>query len=373
MQRAIRQYRAGFYELLRDDLARDGIELLLFHSNRPPEEDPRDDAIEVPWARHLPRRTLHLGRQHLVWQPFDRDLRHTQLVIVEQAADLILNYRLLWWQRRGRGRVAFWGHGRNFAEDRNSLAERIKQRVSGRVHWWFAYTSLSADIVAGLGVERERITVVDNAIDTTEMRRDMASLRTGSDAPLRRELGLGDGPVGVFLGTFRPNKRIDLLLDAAQRIHAVHPDFRLLLVGSGPGEDELRARAEREPWLRYLGPRFGRDRTEVLAAADLLLLPGWVGLVVLDSLVAGTPLVTSRDSPHGPEIAYLRDHENGRFVDDGGDPTRYAAAVMELIEDPDLLGRLVAGCASDATRYSHESMAGRFADGIRRALAAPSR
>lgn len=373
VQRAIRQYRSGFYDSLRAQLASDGIELLLFHSNQPPEDDSRDDAIDIPWARHLPRRTIRLGRQRLIWQPFDPALREAQLVIVEQASDLALNYRLLWWQRRGHGRVAFWGHGRNLATRRSSLGEKAKAWVSRHVHWWFAYTSLSADIVASLGFDLERITVVNNAIDTAQLANDLQAV--GSDAVdrLRDRLDLGDGPVGLFLGTLRPNKRIDVLLEAAARIHDAHPDFRLLIIGSGPCEDEVRTRAGREPWLRYLGARYGQDRAEVLAASDLLLLPGWVGLVVLDSFVAGTPLVTSRHSPHGPEIAYLRDGENGRLVDDDGEPGRYAAAVVELIEDPDLHARLVAGCESDAGRYSVEAMAASFADGIHRALATPSR
>jgi L-malate glycosyltransferase len=98
-----------------------------------------------------------------------------------------------------------------------------------------------------------------------------------------------------------------------------------------------------------------------------------VGLGVIDSIVAGTPLITSADSAHGPEIAYLRDGENGRLVTGGGDPMRYAEAVLEVLGDPALHRRLVAGCADDAGRYTIGAMIDRFAGGVRLALAAPRR
>jgi hypothetical protein len=106
---------------------------------------------------------------------------------------------------------------------------------------------------------------------------------------------------------------------------AQRPDFHLLVVGGGASQAELEQRATTLPWLHVLGPRFGRDRAAALAAADVTLIPGAVGLGVIDSIVAGTPLITSADSAHGPEIAYLRDGENGRLVAGGGDPMRYAA------------------------------------------------
>jgi L-malate glycosyltransferase len=330
--------------------------------------------MDVAWARHLPRRNLRVGRRRLLWQPYPAALREAQLVVIEQASDLILNYRLLNAQLLGRTRVAFFGHGQNFAEGASGLGEAVKAWSSRRVHWWFAYTEKSAEVVAGLGYPRERITVVNNAIDTTRLAAELQEVRANGTADeLRRELGLGDGPVGVFLGTLRPNKGLDLLFAAAALIHAARDDFRLVVVGAGPMADEVQRRADHEPWLHYLGARYGQDRAAVLVAADLLLLPGWVGLVVLDAIVAGTPLITTADSPHGPEIAYLRDRENGLLVPTGGDPARYADAVLQVLGDPELAGRLSAGCRSDAKRYGLEDMTSRFAEGIRQALRAPAR
>lgn len=294
-------------------------------------------------------------------------------MVVEQASQLLLNYRLLWLQARSGPRVAFWGHGRNFAADPTSLGERAKASISLRAHWWFAYTSRSADIVTDLGFDASRITVVNNAIDTTTLETQIDAVDDARLAMLRKEIGVGPGPIGLFLGTLRTDKDLQVLVEAGHRIQREHPGFRLLVVGGGPLEHDVRRWAEQQPWLYYLGARYGNDRAELLALADLLLLPGAAGLVVLDAIVAGTPLITSRESPHGPEIAYLRDGVNGLLVAHGSDPETYADAVLRVLGDPELLQSLVLGCAADRDLYSIETMAKRFGDGIRQALDAPAR
>jgi len=373
VQRALRRYRAGFFDALRDDLAADEIELLLFHSTRQGEEDSRDDALDVPWAQHLERRVVRVGGRHLVWQPLVRDLRTADLVIVEQAAQLALNYRLLARQALGGPRVAFWGHGRSFATNPSVVGERAKSGISTRAHWWFAHTSLSADVVADLGFDRDRITTVNNAIDTTALQRELGEVTDLELRELRDRLGLGPGPIGLFLGNLRAEKRLDVLVTASDRIRAAGLGFELLVIGHGPEAASVAAAARDRAWLHDLGPRFGRDRAQFLALADLLLVPASVGLVVLDSFAAGAPLITSRAGGHGPEIAYLRHRENGVLIEDGTDPDRYARAVIEVIEDEALQQRLRAGCSADTARYSIEAMAARFAAGVRSALAAPRR
>jgi glycosyltransferase involved in cell wall biosynthesis len=373
VQRALRKYRAGFFDALREDLASDGIDLLLFHSTLQAPEDSREDALEVPWAQHLERRIVRVGGRHLVWQPFVRDLRTADLVIVEQAAQLALNYRLLARQTLGGPLVAFWGHGRSFATDLSAVGERAKASASTRAHWWFAHTSLSAEVVADLGFERDRITVVDNAIDTTALRHELANVAESQLLGLRRELGVGLGPVGLFLGNLREEKRLDVLFAACDRIRAAVPGFQLAVVGHGSEAGRVAAAARERSWLHDLGPRFGADRARVLALADLLLLPASVGLVVLDSFAAEAPLVTSVAAGHGPEIAYIRAGENGVLVEGGTDPDRYARAVIAVLNDRETLERLRAGCAADAGRYSIEAMTAQFADGVRSALATPRR
>jgi glycosyltransferase involved in cell wall biosynthesis len=369
----IRQYRVPFFDALRLELATRDIDLRLLHSTPGPDQDARGDLVELPWGHHLRRREFGLGGKSLKWQDAPPMLWRADLVVVTQATRLLLNYRLLWRRRRSGPLVAFWGHGRSPHPDAIHLSESVKRWASRQPDWWFAYTDEVADVVAGFGFPRDRITSVQNSTDTRRMTAQVAAASVDVDGS-RGELGIStEGPVGLFVGALVPEKRLDFLLTAADWIRAQVPNFELIVVGEGPLAGWMAEQAGSRPWLHHLGRRFGDDLAPVLAAASLLLVPQWVGLVITDGLAAGRPLIASAAAAHGPEIAYLRSGRNGLLVDDAGDPRRYAAAVVEVLADPEGLRRLQAACVEDAAAFGLEAMATRFADGVERALAAGRR
>jgi glycogen synthase len=76
------------------------------------------------------------------------------------------------------------------------------------------------------------------------------------DRKLAEQLGLGDGPVIGFIGSFYDYEGLDDLIDAMPVLLAEQPDARLLLVGGGPMEDDLRRRAKASPArkaIRFVG------------------------------------------------------------------------------------------------------------------------
>jgi hypothetical protein len=164
-------YRVPFYEALRTELDRRGVTLRLLHGEPTAEEATRQDTGSIPWAHLIDSRVISVGTRSLLWQRCGSLLRGSELVIVEQASKLLLNYMLLAAQWMGGPKVAFWGHGRNFRrEGASRLGEAVKRLSSRWPHWWFAYTEGSAEIVRDLPYPADRITVVQNAIDTTELR-----------------------------------------------------------------------------------------------------------------------------------------------------------------------------------------------------------
>jgi L-malate glycosyltransferase len=101
--------------------------------------------------------------------------------------------------------------------------------------------------------------------------------------------------------------------------------------------------------------------------ADVFLLPGAVGLAILDSFAAGLPLLTTELSTHGPEISYLSNGSNGLIT-----PHQvrcYADATIKLLQDPQLMGHLRAGANESGYQYSIENMVRNFRDGILECLA----
>ena len=100
--------------------------------------------------------------------------------------------------------------------------------------------------------------------------------------------------------------------------------------------------------------------------ARLCLLPGAVGLAIVDAMAYETPLLTTRSPDHGPEIGYLDPGENGWMTDCLSED--YAAAINHLLSDADLRMRLVEGCRRTASRITLGNMVERFRWGVVSAL-----
>ena len=372
VQRFVHHYRVPFYEGLADALAERGIALTLVHGVPHGAEAQRGEHVVVPWAAQVGYREIGVAGRSLAWQPALPHVRGADLVIVAQEVKLLLNHLLLARHLLGRERLAFWGHGVNFQRSSASgPGESLKRFVSTRVHWWFAYNHLVAEIVAGFGFPPERITDVRNSIDLAGLAQDRDAVTSEEIAGTLAEAGLHGRKLAVFAGGLYAEKRLDLLLDAADRIHAAEDDFELVVVGGGAQENLVRAAAGHRPWLHAAGPLFGPELVRWLVAGKLLLMPGLVGLVVLDSFAMELPLVTIADSEHSPEFAYLRDGENGVVLPAGTDAAGYADAVVRLLRDEALRARLLEGCQQAQAQYSIQEMVDRFTDGVVRALAAP--
>lgn len=362
------RYREGFFEQLRARLAEDGIRLRLIESG-PDDPAAQKDRLELPWAERAPAHLLRIFGHEAIVQRVWSAARGSDLIVVEQGSRLLVNYLFLLEQRLGRGKVAFWGHGRDFQQPDGSPSERVKAFVSRRVHWWFAYNALSASVVADLGFPPARITDVRNATDTGALRTAVDAVTAADRDAVRAELGLGAGPVALFVGRLVPLKRLDYLFQAADEVHRARPDLQLVVAGGGPEHAWVEREVAARPWARLTGPRFGADLARLMSVADVLLVPTWVGLVVVDSFAAGLPLVARASAAHPPEVSYLESGVNGLLVDDDGDPARYAAAVVELLGDAPRLAQLRAGARAAAADLSASAMAERFAAGVRAALA----
>lgn len=364
VERQLLNYRVAFYNRLRALLEREGIELQLLIGDGTPAEKKKKNEVSLEWASRIP--THYILGTNLCWQPFGAYAKEADLVIVMHENKIIYNLWLMLFARPKR--LAFWGHGANMQSDRpDGFKERFKRWTIKKVDWWFAYTETSAALVAGAGFPSERTTVVQNAIDTEEMTALCRQIGAADCCRKREELKLGDGPVGLYLGSLYKEKRLDFLIDAAQRIRQRIPGFQLLIVGAGPEQEQIEAAAKRLSWIRYLGPLQDKMKAEVLVLADVMLNPGLVGLGILDSFTSGTPMFTTDCGLHSPEISYLSSGNNGVMT--RNDVNAYANAVVDALLEPEAIARLSKGALSSAPRYTVENMADRIRRGICACLA----
>jgi L-malate glycosyltransferase len=367
VQRVLPDYRVPLFVRLHSMLRERGIQLRVLYGREATGTVPRSVELEAPWAEAIRNVYVRFGRNEYVWQECLTTLSDSDLVIVEHANRLLVNHVLLATQSAHR-RVAFWGHGTNFqAKGVRSISARLKEQSARAAHWWFAYTNASARIVADLGFPQDRITVVNNAIDSSRLAQAAGAVSPIEVARLRSRLSLQGQRVALFCGRFVPDKRLDLVFGTALELRAMVPKFSLIMIGDGPGIEHVRDMSRRHPWIKYVGRQSGDGLAPFFALSDFLLMPGALGLVIVDSFATGVPLVTSRVGTHGPEIEYLSPGDNAIVVEP--DPRVLARACARLLRCPGELARLRESCARSATKYTVEGMSVRFADGIQQALA----
>jgi PEP-CTERM/exosortase A-associated glycosyltransferase len=94
--------------------------------------------------------------------------------------------------------------------------------------------------IAARGIDADAVTVIPNAVDVKTFEFDAPA-----DRGLRRNLGLDGATVVGFAGSFYGYEGLDLLLEAAALLAAQRPELRVMLVGGGPQEANLKSQARR--------------------------------------------------------------------------------------------------------------------------------
>ena len=367
IQPVMKGYRFPFFVGLAERLSQSDITLKVAYGKPWAEEKSRADHVALAPPLGLEVKSIMLPG-NILFQSFISPWLMADLVIVEHANKHALNHLLSLLWAVGIKRLAYWGHGQNHQGIPNSFSEMFKRGSLHWADWWFAYTSDSGKYLNNQGFDPNRITVVENAIDTRVLREELDSITDAERKDVLSELGFDSkSRVGIFCGSLYANKRLDILLGSADKVHTQFQEFRLIIVGAGPNSDEVVSYTNNRPWIKYVGPKFGRDKSILLSISEFFLNPGLVGLSILDAFCAGLPFLTTDIPLHSPEIEYLNHGRNGLMLAPTIDS--FASGIVTLLQDSTLLNYMLECAHIDGHRYSIETMIENFAIGVEQCLA----
>jgi glycosyltransferase involved in cell wall biosynthesis len=215
------------------------------------------------------------------------------------------------------------------------------------------------------GVPPERIVSIKNGIDIARF----SPVAPAEKTELRRRLHLPDGLLCTYTGKLNRMKGLEMLLRAWRRLVARHPEFHLVLVGSGANqflscENELRAFVRDKDLERSVTFTGAVSNVhEYLQASDLFVFPSEceaLGISLVEALACGLPAVATRVGGI-PDV--VDDGVDGRLIE-VGDEDGLVSAIESLSEDPRRRAELGRGARAkavtafgiDAVAEAHERL-----------------
>ena len=239
----------------------------------------------------------------------------------------------------------------------------MRERVRLRILSYFTTVLIAVSeavkksLVEYIGIPRRSIKVIYNGIG--DISRDIVLTRE----KVRAQLGLSsDSFVIGCLGRLVEMKGHRYLLDAVARVRRRHSGCKCLIIGGGPGQNDLFAQIAKlglEDSVFLLGIR--RDIPDLLSAVDIVVSPSilkeGLPLVLVEGTAMGLPLVAT-DIGGSPEV--VQDGLNG-FIVEPGDAGALADKIDYLMEHPAVLRAMGQRSRENwRTKFRKEEMIGKI-------------
>ena len=253
---------------------------------------------------------------------------------------------LRWARRHGRPVVLWVESTARDERSGNPVLERLKRRAVAAAAAFLVPGSAAREYVESLGVSRDRIVVAPNAVDLSIFSVDVD--RRGRD-----------GCTFLYVGRLAQEKGVDVLMRAFRDAPG-----RLVVAGTGPQEDQVRALADDRVELLGHVPR--ERLPELYARADCLVLPSrseaW-GMVLNEAAAAGLPLVATEAAGGGYDL--IEQDVNGYRVP-VEDEQALAEAMRKVAADAEWRSRAGERSRLLTAGYTGEAWAAAVSDLVRR-------
>lgn len=211
-----------------------------------------------------------------------------------------------------------------------------------------AISNYLAERAHNLGVSTEKILVIPNGVDLSEIPRNISKIayRVVCVARLSWEKGLDD------------------LINAWGKVILEFPQAELFMVGEGPERSKLEQLIFKKDLGRNIAllGRLDHKRTlEILSSASVFVCPSLaegLGIAFIEAQACGVPVVGTRVGGI-PDV--VEDGVSGILVPPRSSET-LAKAITLLLKDSNLAGRLKVKAQSRLDRYLWPKIVGQFAD-----------
>ncbi|MCA9486748.1 MAG: glycosyltransferase [Candidatus Woesearchaeota archaeon] len=214
------------------------------------------------------------------------------------------------------------------------------KKMNGLKKWTLSKASKLTVVSNAIKTEAQKIGYGDE-IEVIPMGVDLSAFSPDKKDKSLREKYAIKGEFLLFVGRLAEKKGITYLLDAMPKIIEKHKDCKLLIVGSGPLEKELKEQAKKlklEQHVLFTGPIQNSELPRYYASADIFVGPSIVasdgdtegfGLVFVEAMGSGTLVVTT----DLPAIQDIVENEKTGYIGPQKDSISLAKVLLSCLED----------------------------------------
>lgn len=218
-------------------------------------------------------------------------------------------------------RFVLWGHGvhrKNGFNPKNSLSDKVKLIYMKMADAVILYSE-SAKYVIKDYLNENKLFVAKNTLDTQTLTTIKHKLNEIGKSRIKYNLSLPCDHYLIYIGRLLTEKNPEILLDTVIRLRTkINKSIGVIYIGGGPELEKLKLRVVDDEIsnIVFLGAVHDPEITgKYLYISDLMVMPGYLGLSVIQSLCFNTPvasLMKTKDGPfHSPEVENVINQKTG--------------------------------------------------------------
>lgn len=322
-------YRKSFFQLLRSRLERENIELNVLSHLPLGKQKARKDFTDLEIIEKFPQvqisllgRTLVFPKNISKFTDYDAligPLRGSSFSTAAMILHCILHEKPF----------GLWGHVKNYVNTDNSFDLYIEKKQMELATSIFTYTESGKEFGINRGIRKHKFFVLNNTFDTSNLREESKKITPLKIKSFMRQYNLTENKTLLYLGGLDASKRIDFLIASLDILFSLDSKIKLLVIGDGSDKKLIELR-ENLGQIHLLDRKNQETKVIASSVSNLILMPGRIGLVAIDSLFFGIPIATTTYRFHAPEFEYLIEGIS-KFTSPMNTPESYAQLVFALL------------------------------------------
>jgi len=332
LQRVCTGYRKGLFQKISEN---ENITLRVFIGDDIPNSKVKStqDLTGIDVVK-LPTKFIQVGRRifvsHINLQQALNEFE-PDVIICEGESNLLsyLKAIIYKWQHPA-VKLIHWSLGGLPGEkiDPQSIKAKVKSLLHKPFDCFIAYSSYGKTVLKKLGRSAEHIVVATNVSDTDYHLERSSQLKLTTEEA-REQLGLPDRYTALYVGAIDDNKRLGILVKAAEKLDRLQ--FNVVIVGDGEYLQEIKKEVESNNINNvYLPGRVSAELATYYRAADVFVLPGRGGMVISEAMAYGLPVIVFQAD--GTEYDLVENNKTGVLLKTGS-VDELAESINKLSQD----------------------------------------